>query len=372
VALASGPSCGPLKLPCNPATCGGCCASNGACITTPDNNEDTSCGKSGGSCVDCRASGNVCINGSCSGSGGGGGGSGSCGPATCANGCCTGSTVTSVCVDPPTRNNCGGNGALCQSCGTGQTCEGGKCVALGDAGVLGRGCGIDSDCSSLGSAGKCKTKTASARNDYTNGYCTKDCQQTNECGPSGICVEVDPQLGESGSFCWLRCDSQADCRAGYDCYSLGNGQKGCWISPLPEFDAGPPANKVGDMCSDDTQCMNPPDDGFCATSTLPDGGPSPWVGGYCTAPCVDGSHCSTDGGATCVVVTSGAEQAAACLHTCDAPNQGPSSCRTGYLCRGLRQTDGGLAAKGVCLPSCLNVGAVCPLGTTCQTSGYCQ
>ena len=73
-----------------------------------------------------------------------------------------------------------------------------------------------------------------------------------------------------------------------------------------------------------------------------------------------------------MVISAGGTQVAACLRACEAPNQGPSSCRTGYLCRGIRQADGGTAVHGVCTPSCLNVGAVCPLGTLCQASGYCQ
>jgi hypothetical protein len=370
LAVATAPSCGQLKVPCGPGICDGCCLADGTCQSGSKSSDDQTCGIGGQSCVDCRGQGSACIDHACA--GGTGGGSGSCGPSNCA-GCCTGTTTTSVCVLPTTRNNCGASGAVCQSCSTGQVCEGGRCVALGDAGVLGRGCGDDGDCSALGT-GVCKKMTASQRDDYVGGYCTKDCQVDSDCGASGVCVEVDPRFGESGRFCWSRCDSRIDCRApDYECYSLGNNRRGCWISPLPDFDAGTPADKVGIACTQDSECSNPPDDGVCLPPTLPDGGASPFVGGYCTAPCVDASHCSTDGGATCVaIVVGGAVAGAACMHTCEAPQAGPSSCRTGYLCRGLRQADGGLAPRGVCYPSCLNQGAACPTGTTCQTSGYCQ
>jgi len=36
---------------------------------------------------------------------------------------------------------------------------------------------------------------------------------------------------------------------------------------------------------------------------------------------------------------------------------------------GLRNA--GVAPKGVCTPSCLNIGAVCPSGTFCQPNGMC-
>lgn len=371
VALA--PSCGPVKNGCSSVTCPtGCCASDGSCKTGGSNTTDTSCGLGGLACSDCTASGKTCFNGVCTGGSGGGGGSGGCNASNC-NGCCTGTSSTSVCFDPPTRTNCGAAGSLCQTCPQGSVCESGACVSLGDAGVLGRGCGDDSDCASLGPGHSCKKRTASQRDEYYNGYCTKDCNATSECGASGVCVEQDPGYGEVGTFCWLRCDTASDCRSpGYDCYPLGLGVKGCWISPLPAYDAGPPADKVGAQCGDDSECQNPPSDGLCLPSTQLDGGPTPYVGGYCTAPCDDSSHCSADGGAGCVLIGSGGAAIAACLRLCDGPNAGPSSCRTGYLCRGIRQPDGGTAPKGVCWPSCLNVGASCPTGTTCQANGYCQ
>lgn len=360
-----------MKAPCGPTNCaGGCCDSAGACLTGADSAAEATCGASGLACADCRATGASCVAGACV--GGTGGGSGGCGPANCA-GCCSGSSTASVCLNPPTRSNCGSNGALCRSCPAGEVCEGGSCVFLGDAGVLGRGCGEDSDCASLGAGHQCKKRTASQRDEYHNGYCTKDCNATSECGRSGVCVEQDPGFGEVGTFCWLRCESSLDCRSpGYDCYSLGGGVKGCWLAPLPAYDAGPPADKIGEACTGDSQCQSPPSDGVCLPPTFSDGGASPYVGGYCTAPCDDSSHCSTDGGARCVLVGAGGGQLALCLRLCEAPNGGPSSCRTGYLCLGVRQGDGGLAPQGVCTPSCLNAGAVCPGLTTCQPSGYCQ
>jgi hypothetical protein len=310
------------------------------------------------------------VSGACT--GGTGGGSGGCGPGNC-SGCCTGTSSTSVCFDPPTRSNCGAAGALCQSCRAGEACEGGRCVSYGDAGVLGRGCGADSDCATLGSGYQCKKRTASQRDEYFNGYCTRDCVDDSACGTNGLCFEPDPGYGELGSFCWLRCETATDCRTpGYDCYSLGGGLKGCWIAPLPAFDAGPPADKVGNPCTEDDQCQSPPSDGVCLPPVLPDAGPTPYVGGYCTAPCDDSSHCSADGGAGCVLVGTGSMAVAVCLKLCDGPFLGPSNCRTGYLCRGVRQADGGFAAKGVCGPSCLNVGAGCPGATVCQPSGYCE
>lgn len=369
--MAAGPSCAPAKPQCSASTCAsGCCRPDGTCVGAPDNTSDLSCGLGGLSCEDCTASGKSCDEGVCK--GGTGGGSGGCGSWSC-NGCCTGTSAQSVCIDPPTRNNCGSGGGLCQTCPLGQACERARCVSLGDAGVLGRGCGTDEDCASLGGDYVCKKRTASQRSEYFDGYCTRECLASSECGQNGVCVEQDPGYGEVGIFCLLRCDTAADCRSpGYDCYPVGTGVKGCWLAPLPAFDAGPPADKVGAACATDVQCQSPPIDGLCIRSSQSDGGPSPYLGGYCTAPCDDSSHCSTDGGAACFLLGSGSNQLALCLRLCEAPGQGPSSCRFGYLCRGVQQLDGGQAPKGVCWPSCLNAGASCPTGTLCQPSGYCQ
>lgn len=59
----SAQECQLVKVVCSPQTCGGCCDSNGNCTLGTD---DTSCGESGASCLDCTVGGNVCgNNGAC-------------------------------------------------------------------------------------------------------------------------------------------------------------------------------------------------------------------------------------------------------------------------------------------------------------------
>lgn len=364
------PSCGPSRT-CSAATCAGCCRADGTCAAGAEARADRQCGRGGDTCVDCSALALSCIDGACTGGTGGGTGGG-CGPSTC-QGCCAGTSATALCIDPPSNTNCGAQGALCQSCPLGQVCSAGACVSAGDAGVLGLACAGDPDCAALGPAGRCRKTTATGLDVYEGGYCTRDCSTTPECGPGGLCVFHEANSGESGSFCWRRCQTAADCRSpGYDCYALPSGARGCWLSPLPSLDAGPPADRVGSPCGEDSECQGPPSDGFCITPTNADGGASPFVQGYCSATCDDSAHCAVDGGAGCYLFGTAPDQFAACLRHCQGPESGQADCRQGYVCRGVRRADGGLEPDGVCLPDCRNPGAACPGGTTCADAGYCR
>lgn len=365
--LALGPACGTGGTGATTCaqTCTGCC-SNGKCITSPDNAKVTSCGQNGVECANCGT--RACTEFKCEGSGGAGGGSGGvCGAGNC-SGCCTGTTVNSSCINPGTATNCGKAGAVCRSCGAGQACVNGDCKAVdGGAGQVGTQCTVDSECAALGSGFTCKLKTSSMMNDYTGGYCTKTCGSDLDCPGKSLCLGPQPGYGETDSICWSQCTTAAECRSGYDCYPIGGGLSACWISPLPPYDPGPPADKVGQACGSDATCQNPPDDGVCLTDKLTDGGASAFTAGYCSAPCDDSAHCSADGGAICIALNG----FGACAQTCTGPTTGQANCRTGYVCRAVRAgPDAGFLPVGFCWPSCAKTG--CPTNTTCGPTGYCQ
>jgi len=362
--LGSASACGvgPSTVTCGRTSCDGCCTGN-KCVASPHNARITSCGQNGAACADCGS--RPCVDFKCAGAGGGGGSSGVCGPGNC-SGCCSGTSTSSVCITSPSATNCGANGGLCATCGAGRTCLAGACQTLdGGAGQVGLACLNDGDCAPLGPNHLCKQKTTSGANTYQGGYCTRTCVNDLDCPTSALCLGPQPGYGENDSVCWARCASAQECRAGYDCYAVGGGDSACWIAPLPPFDAGPPADKIGQPCGTDGTCQNPPDDGVCLADTFPDGGPSAFTGGYCTAPCDDTSHCSTDGGALCIsLVTFGA-----CAQSCSTPLQGQGACRTGYVCRSIRASpDGGILPQGFCWPSCQTAG--CAVGV-CQPNGYC-
>ncbi len=356
--LAAGPSCGKVPVSgCGPTTCAGCCAADGSCVKSPNNAAVASCGANGAACANCGKG--ACVGFACSGAGGG---NGSCG-ASC-TGCCSGTSASSICIRVPSAINCGSGGLVCTSCLAGQACVGGKCQSSdGGANEVGTPCVTNDNCAALGAGHLCKLKTSSGASNYTGGYCTKDCIGNADCPSSALCLSA-PGLGEGDSVCWSRCTAPADCRSGYDCYSIGGGDSACWISPLPAFDAGPPADKVGHPCATDVACQSPPDDGVCLFANLSDGGPSPFLSGYCTAPCDDSSHCGT--GAKCLSVAG----FGVCAAGCNAPSTGQADCRAGYVCRPVRDVDGGALPDGFCWPRCNNPGATC--GTaTCLASGYC-
>jgi hypothetical protein len=362
--IATGPSCGPLVVApnlCNPATCSGCCSA-GKCITKPNNSRVGSCGQNGAACANCGTF--ACLDFACANADSGN--SGGCNSSNC-SGCCSGTSASSVCIVAPSATNCGASGAECKSCNPGEACVAGSCSAGdGGAGRVGTACTADFDCAALGPGHLCKKKTSSGANEYQGGYCTRKCMTDPDCPSTALCLGPQPGYGEADSVCWARCTSPTECRTGYDCHAVGGGDSACWLSPLPAFDAGPPADKIGQACGTDGTCRNPPEDGVCLTDKFSDGGSSAFIGGYCSAPCDDSSHCSVDGGAVCIALGN----FGACVQSCTTPLQGQGNCRTDYVCRPLRSSvDGGVLPVGFCWPSCKFSG--CLMGT-CQQSGYCS
>lgn len=367
------PACGPQEKKCDAATCTGCCDANDACVTPANTN--AACGASGLACTACAAN-QVCSGGVCVNTGGSDAGT-VCNATTCPTGCCAG-TNPPVCLLGNSKSNCGTGGAACVSCNTDQTCTNQVCTTpdAGGGGVVGIACSQTSDCTALGTGAECRQSTATGAGTYTGGYCTRVCTSDADCG-GGTCINAG-NYDEPNPICTKKCSSSSDCRSpGYECYDIGEPEGICWLDPLPEVDAGPPADKVGLGCTIDTDCQNPPDDGFCIPETTEDGGTTSYLGGYCSAPCNSNDHCSTDGGAICITFdVGGGNTFSMCQQVCGDPGTGVSTCRANYVCQGYQiyQSDGGIGPSpdGICTPNCNNQAGSCGTTGTCLSTGYCQ
>ena len=370
---------------CNFGNCSNGCCSGTTCIPSSAQNV-AGCGQGGSLCSPCL-SGQSCTNGTCmtSGTGGGsgaGGGTGtgggsvaSCSAANC-NGCCVGATC--IPAASQTANNCGSTGATCAACPSGNSCNGGFCTPPNAQ--YGSPCNATQDCVALGGNYTCKRTTSTGNATYSGGYCTRFCTTATDCGTGSSCVGLTPEYGESDAICWKTCAVATDCRTGYACYGLSSGSA-CWLSPLPPIDAGTPANKLGNACSNYLTCANPPDPQYAACLTpffnLADGGtssqPTGYVGGYCTAVCSVGGQplCGSNGICLGNYLGDGDDY---CVQKCTSPWAGQSSCRVGYRCAGYNTVDSSgnttPAPDGFCDPSCFNAGAGCSDAGYCD-AGYC-
>lgn len=380
--VALSPSCTPrTTTTCSAANCAGCCDSAGVCKTTPS---VTACGVGGSVCQACTA-GQECVSGACKAAPSDAGVA--CGPGSVNNPCTTGCCSGSVCMMGTKTTNCGKGGEVCKACDTtaGETCVEQVCTAAdaGTTSAVGKACASDTECAALGAGAVCRLTTGTDAGVYAEGYCTKVCGAAGTSCPSGsICTGLGAALDETKPLCLATCQNKnqapGDCRDGYACYGL-TGANVCWIYPPPEVDAGPPADKVGDDCAQDSDCQNPPaNGGFCFSETF-DGGPTGFVQGYCSAECTeDPSVCSADGGAICITFGTGTpgQEISLCQRVCNGPTTGQGDCKSGYVCEGYteRLADGGTqpSATGICRPSCANPGAGCPAGLTCDGLGYCK
>lgn len=396
------PSCGKAGN-CGPSNCSGCCDSTGTCVKPTGNGNNTTCGTSGNTCVDCTKSSMVCNSsfkcasggaGGGSGGAGGSGGSGACNATNCANGCCSGTLCIPAGSTGQNANNCGTGGATCAMCPAMNVCAAGMCRSSTAIVKIGDACVMDADCAGLGGNFKCKTMTSTGSGTYAGGYCTRPCTANTDCmvtgATAGVCVGGLDAYGEAEDVCWASCTQRnmapGDCRQGYACYGLTSGGMaagaGCWLYPAPTPDAGPPSDKIGNPCTTNANCQNPPDPQYavCVLEFFrqADGGmttnPTGYSGGYCSANCgTDDAICGDAG-----ICFSDFPQTGffGCVQRCTAPFAGPGSCRNGYVCDGyfLRGSDGGIqpSADGFCSPSCFVAGAECrtDAGEYCD-AGYC-
>ncbi len=380
------PACGDTDCE---STCAGCCTSDGTCV---DPTTASQCGPAGQTCIACSASQTCNAAGLCEGgttvtdggtntdAGTDAGMSTACNTSNC-NGCCAGD----LCLNGTSASNCGTGGEACGQCMAPAICQaqgagkGGSCFTPPPANY-GAACTNNTDCAPIGSTGICKQTTRPGGATYEGGYCTKICGSTGTmCGTGSTCIQATG-LGELDRICAQNCTvgSTTECRQpGYACYDIGGGTGICWISPLPEFDAGMPApdNLIGSECATDTDCqaMGAFTQGLCFTPVDENMNPSGWPAGYCTANCTDNQNlCGTTG------ICLGVDQQgnALCFDRCAAGGMGQSDCRADYVCEQFVRNlaDGGTEASvdGYCSPDCRAPGVGCGTGQTCNQQGYCE
>ena len=122
-------------------------------------------------------------------------------------------------------------------------CDGDEDLADADCGLGQAGLGEPCE-ASLACAGDLVCVGPPEHAQFVGGHCgDDDCDTDADCG-DGVCAEVF-----GGSFCLVRCTRDPDCRGGYLCVEVRDGQAAC----VPR-------------CSDDGQCGG--DAPFCADSGL--------------------------------------------------------------------------------------------------------
>jgi len=156
------------------------------------------------------------------------------------------------------------------------------------AAPLGSRCESTLDCSG-GQGAICRTQVEG----FYEGYCSKRCLNSSNCGPNGSCLN---------GFCASKtCERET----GYALADFNaNGEEVCWL-------AGTGAGKIGEPCAGVWEC----DGGagaFCMTTS----------DGYCSRGCSAEVPCGAD--AACIL----GDQGSFCLATCDVT----PSCREGYVC----------------------------------------
>lgn len=130
----------------------------------------------------------------------------------------------------------------------------------------------------------------------------------------------------------------------------------------------PPSQGFGAACTLNTQCQSATGvltGGSCIPPTVDGGATSGFPGGYCspgcTSTCIAGGECINVG------------TFSRCFQSCPAPDQGQSSCRSGYVCVGLTDPQMNLLPFGICFPSCTQPGNGCQSPTFCNSfTGQCE
>jgi hypothetical protein len=248
-------TCGSAPPTCGAGSCSGCCSGN----TCQAGKVDTACGMGGVNCVDCTSFGASCDGaaGKCK------GGRPTCGPATCASGCCD----NNQCMPGNTTAACGGGGGACANCGSGscdlatKTCKATPPPPCGPSNCTG--------CCDAG--GKCKTGITDSLCGQGGGSCVDCTAQSKTCdAPSGTCKSGTPTCGPT-SCKWGCCDTSGTCQGGVKDSECGINGSSC----LDCAALGKTCDLISGLCKTATPTCGPGNcSGCCSTSGTCLGGTS--------------------------------------------------------------------------------------------------
>lgn len=230
----------PIKPPCDPSTCNGCCV-EGVCV---DGFADDACGSGGIACETCFE-GESCDGGRCYEA------DSECGLTSC-DGCCS----AGVCLAGTDESACGAVGSACRSCAVGTMCnENGRCVT--DVRPCGPdtcdGCCLEGVCVSGKVVGACGVGGDACEVCAAGQHCSESgCGWgLPSCGPwncNGCCADGVCLAGKSADACGLDAAACSVCDDGSVC------RDGACAQPLPPC--------TGDNC--DGCCL----DGVCVTGDV--------------------------------------------------------------------------------------------------------
>lgn len=271
--------------------------------------------------------------------------------------------------DVPCARNCAGRacgddgcGGQCGTCGRGQMCSGGACVAGPDACVplcSGRACGPDScggSCGDCGGGGTCNAMTGQC--------CARQCAG-RACGPDGcggLCgncgsgTTCNVSTGACQTVCVPSCAGRScgdngcggscgTCSGGQSCNASGVCQSACFA-------------RTGDACLTDSDCCA--EAGGARTRCVRLTG----VGTVCTAVCTSGAGCASG---CCVSLTDG-------TRACNIPLfcANTSACIAGAGQRCARDADCCRESSGMFNPTaCTCFGSDCTCAALCSQNSDC-
>jgi hypothetical protein len=272
----------------------------------------------------------------------------------------------------------GGSGTGGGSATGGGTGTGGGSATGGGGGMtvrVGTPCTTNEQCAGLGNGGFCKLTTNATAGfspfSYPQGFCTQVC---GSCPSGSVCAGGTNTFlnlfDETQSFCVESCtrgaSGQCTTVVGTRCLPVTDltqptTQAGCWLgldlsSNTPPFTGGGRPTKLGNACTSESQCANPPDSvlSMCITD---------WPGGYCAASLFstpDLTWCGPAGiGWNSPTADGGV--APVCLGRCTAPGTSTTS-RSGYVCFKVS----GQTTIGAMMP------AQCTVNGNCTRAGYTE